>query len=151
MAYATSAQAIELYGEAYVIIACDRDGDGVLDTASFDKNLEIATRQMNMYLLGRYALPLATPPEHFQQICTDIAIYNAAPSADVRTKEITKRFDAAITVMEQIASNKIKLELATDTTGANATQTPTVTTKTQIQITAGDARQFNRDSFKKLY
>lgn len=148
-AYATVAQATDLYGLAYLTIVCDRNGDGTLDTASFEKHLNVATRQMNAYLLGRYSLPLATPPEHFQKVCTDIAVYNAAPGADVRTVEMKDRYIEAIKFMELIATGKVKLEVAADTTAANVSVTAQVQTKSTIEIISDD-RQFRRDSLKGL-
>lgn len=149
MPYATAAQAIALYGTDYIAVACDRDNDGSLDTASFDKWLEVATRKINGYLLGRYNLPLATPPEYFQELCTDIAVYKAAATADVMTEIIKDRYEEAIDYLKMIACGKIKLETATDTTEAAHNTAAQVQTRTQLSIT-GDARQFRRDDARKL-
>jgi phage gp36-like protein len=148
-AYATVAQATDLYGLAYLTIVCDRNGDGTLDSTSFEKNLEVATRQMNAYLLGRYSLPLLTPPEHFQKLCTDIAVYNAAPSADVRTVEMKDRYVEAIKFMELCATGKVKLEVTADATAVNASLSSTVETKSTISVVSED-RQFRRDDLKGL-
>jgi phage gp36-like protein len=132
--YATLADAEELYGSAYVAVACDRDNDGSVDPTSFAKHLEIASREINAYLLGRYPLPLATPPEHFKKLCTDIAIYNAAPTADVRTVEMKDRYDSAIRYLEKVAENRIKLETQTDGTEINASKEATTTTNRSVSI-----------------
>lgn len=149
MAYATAAQAIEIYGTDYITIACDRNGDGTLDSTAFEKQLEIATRQMNSYVLGRYALPLTTPPEHFQKVCTDIAVYNSCPSAAELTEQIKDRYKEAIDYLKDIAANRIKLELTTDATGANASQTTELQTKSTIYAVTVD-RQFKRDKLRGL-
>lgn len=149
MAYATAAQAIELYGSAYITVACDRDNDGSLDTAEFDKQLESATREMNAYLLGRYSLPLANPPEHFQRLCTDIAVYHCVPTADRMTDEIKERYKSAIKFLELVAANKVKLETSTDATAANAATSAQVETKTNVSLISDD-RQMRRDDLKGL-
>lgn len=148
-AYATIAQATEIYGLAYLTIACDRDSDGVLDTDDFNKQLDIATRQMNAYLLGRYALPLATPPEHFQKLCTDIAVHNCAATNDVATDKMEARYDEAIEYMKLIATNKVKLETAVDATTGNAAATASIQTDSVIKIGAAD-RRFTRTDLKSL-
>lgn len=149
--YATVAQAEDIYGSAYIAVCCDRDADGNVDPTSFDKHLSIASREINGYLLGRYPLPLATPPENFQKLCVDIAVYNAAPTADVRTDEMKTRYEAAIRYLEKVAENKIKLELAPDTTAINASQTASVTTNRVVNIAlASGARVFTRDRLGTL-
>lgn len=149
MAYATVTQATDLYGTAYITIACDRDGNGTLDTTSFEKHLATASKQIDAYLLGRYALPLSSPPEYFQKLAVDIAVYNACPTADVRTVEMTDRYKEAIRYLEMIAQNKIKLETSTNTTEANASASSSIETKTTIEIVSDD-RQFRRDNLKQL-
>jgi phage gp36-like protein len=128
--YATIAQAEELYGTDYVTVACDRDQDGLPDTASLERHLSIASRQMDGYVLGRYALPLATPPEHFIKICVDIALYNSVPTQGVRTDEMRKRYDDAVKYMEMIAKNQVKLETSPDTTSPNQTVQSTISVGT---------------------
>jgi phage gp36-like protein len=147
--YATSAQAITLYGEDYIAICCDRDEDGTLDTASFDAHLQVASDEIDAYLLGRYDLPLASPPAHFQKLCTDIAVYNAAPTADVRTDEMKTRYEAAIRFMELVASNRVKLKTDTDTTEANESVTPQIQTKSSI-VPLNCDRQMRRDKLRSL-
>lgn len=150
MPYATQAQAETLYGVEYIALACDRDGDGAVDVASFAKWLEVATREMNMYLLGRYPLPLSAPPEYFQQLCVDIAVYQGAATADVATNAIEKRYMQAIKVLEAIRDNKVKLETATDATEANQAQTAVLENKLDLSVQTGD-RLFRRNSIKGLF
>lgn len=113
MAYATTADAVLLYGEAQVAVLCDRNGDGVVDASSFQHHLDAAADQMDAYLMGRYPLPLDPAqweiPAYFKRLNVDIALYNAAQTDDVRTLEITKRNDAALAFMLLIAQNRVKL------------------------------------------
>jgi phage gp36-like protein len=147
--YATVAAAELLYGTAYVAVACDRNLDGTLDTTSFERHLTVASRQIDGYLLGRYPLPLATVPAHFEKLCVDIAIYNAAATADVGSVAIKERNEAALKYLELIALNKVKLEIAADTTTANESATP------QIQVSHAAAfiiggREFSVDSLRRI-
>lgn len=132
--YATLAQAEALYGSAYIAVACDRDLDGTVDGTSFDKHLSTASRQIDMYIMGHYPLPLATPPEHLQKVCVDIAVYNAVPSADVRTDEMRKRYEDAIRTLELIAQGKLKLETSTDTSPGSAMQAATIETRSELSL-----------------
>lgn len=164
MPYATYAQAIAIYGESYIATATTKSSGGAVqvDIALFEKHLECASREMNMYLLGRYGLPLLTPPEHFQKLCVDIAIYTASTTADVCTREIRRRYWNAVGgvddeghriegIMPQIAVGKLKLEVATDTTVANASQSPahTVARTSQIILECG-ARELTSESLKRV-
>lgn len=149
MAYATIADAETLYGAAYIATVCDRDLDGSVDTTSFEMQLQVATDQMDGYLLGRYPLPLETPPAIFKKTCIDIACYNAAPTQDVRTEEMRKRFDDAIRYMEQIACNKIKLKIAEDTTTVNESHRAETVPSRQMTFATG-ARTFTLKNLGRI-
>lgn len=150
-AYATVADAELIYGSAVIATYCDRDGDGDIDGSSFDKHLEIASREMDGYLLGRYPLPLNAPPENFKKLCIDIAIYNAAGAAPVLTKTMEDRYKAAIEYMKLIATNKVKLATSDDATSPNASNSPrTLTRKGQAGLVQPGARTFSRKSTKGI-
>lgn len=149
MAYATSTYATTLHGAAYLAAACDRDGDGTLDAAAFDEWLEVASDIIDGYLLGRYGLPLASPPRVLKKYCVDIAVYEAANTADVATKKHEKRRDQAIDWLEKVALGKIKLETSDDSTEVNQAQEASIATKSELGIVSDD-RQFRRDSLKEL-
>ncbi len=115
-AYATVADAEGLCGADRIASICDRDDDGLVDTASFTRQLAVATQQMNGYLLGRYPIPLEANgyvvPDIFAKYCVDIAIYNSALDASVRSTEMRLRYEDALKYMDMIATNKIKIPLA---------------------------------------
>lgn len=116
MSYATLADANELYGTARISSICDRDDDGSVDTAAFERQLVIASQQIDGYLLGRYPLPLVANgyvvPEIFKKYCVDLAMYNSALDPDVRSKEMRQRFEDALEYFGMIAKNQIKIPLA---------------------------------------
>lgn len=151
MPYATIADATLLYGASYVACACDRDLDGSVDTASFEYHLQVASDQMDGYLLGRYPLPLATPPAIFVKTCVDLAIYNAAPTADVMTNDMRDRNKAALAYMHDIAANRVKLIVAPAVTEANLTRTPTMETQVDVRrMLVQGSREFKAESLRRL-
>lgn len=124
MAYASVADAQLMYGAAQIAVCCDRDLDGLVDTDSFQLHLDMATATMDAYLLGRYPLPLTFVPAYFKQMCVDIALHTATPTADVATLAIEKRWQAAIHFLELVAANRVKLETTPQATAANISATP---------------------------
>ena len=149
--YSTVAKAAELYGEDIVATVCSRDGDGAADLESFEKHLRIGDRTINAYLLGKYSLPLATPPENFEKLCVDIAFYNATThTPGRRTKGMETAYKEAIDYLTLIATNKIKLEVETDVTVANKTQTAVTQTRSTVATITGTERYWKRDTVKGL-
>lgn len=157
-AYATVTEAEGFYGARLISSVCDRDDDGVVDTASFERQLAVATQQMDGYLLGRYPLPLSPTylvPDIFAKVCTDIAVYNSAHDGAVRSAEMRLRFEDAIAYMTKIARNEIKLPLAKP---ATADDPMTVINKSQeASTTAGRAilatcpyRQFTPENLRRI-
>lgn len=120
MSYATRELAELQYGTTTVALACTHEG--AADYAAFDRHLQVATDEIDGYLLGRYELPLATPPAIFASLCVDIALYRASLNADVRTDEMRKRYDDALEYLRAIAVGKIKLKIDVDTTEVNQSQ-----------------------------
>ncbi len=137
MAYATLADAQSLYGAEAIAVVCDRDQDGSADATSFALHLTIASQQIDGYLLGRYALPLATPPAIFTKYCVDLAIYNCALGADVRTEEMRRRRDDAIEYLNNVALGRVKLIVTDSTTTANIAITPQHTTRMTDLVDCG--------------
>lgn len=149
MAYATVADAETLYGEDAIAVCCDRDIDGNVDEESFQAHLDNATDTMDGYLLGRYPLPMDSPPSIFKAICVDIARYTAS-GPSVMTEKIEKLYDKAIAYMGDVAKNRIKLKIAADATTGNASRAAETVTKSSIAILAGEDRHFTRDGLKGI-
>lgn len=137
MAYATLVDAQNIYGADAIAVVCDRDQDGVVDSTSFALHLTIASEEIDGYLLGRYQLPLATPPTIFKKYAVDLAIYNCALGSDVRTDEMRVRREDAILYLRGVAEGRIKLIVADSTTVANAAITPQYTTRLTELVDCG--------------
>ena len=148
MAYATIADAELTYGVGAIAVVCDRDLSGAVDTTAFERQLDIASDQMDGYLLGRYGLPLASPPKLFTKLCVDIAVYNSALTADVRTLEMRQRYEDALAYLRDIALNKIKLVVASSATEVNQSAAADLVIH-DVEIVEG-AREFTRDALDGL-
>lgn len=126
MAYATYADAVAIYGESYVTVLSDRDGEGLADELSLERHFQIASDQMDGYMLGRYPLPLPIVPSNFVKVCVDLALYNAAPTQDVRTEELRARYEDAVRYLEMIAANKVRLAISPDIIADNTAVSTTL-------------------------
>jgi phage gp36-like protein len=148
MAYATLQDAYDLYGNTYIDLACTRDG--VTDTDAFTRHLEVASQEMDAYLLGRYPLPHPAPPAIFVKRCVDIAVYNSTPNADTRTTEMRARYDDCLAYLDKIRLNQLKLQYATaDETTPNQSQLAETTPGRSITVTA-PARIFTSDNTRRI-
>jgi phage gp36-like protein len=147
MTYASRADAELQYGVTAVALACSHEGTA--DYGSLAQHLQTATDEIDSYLLGRYSLPLATPPSIFKTLCVDIAIYRSSLRADVRTDESRKRYEDAIAYLRAVAENKIKLKTAVDTTEVNQSQQARVVEGRTITTTYG-ARTFTPSNTRSV-
>lgn len=147
--YHTLEQAKAIYGDDYVRVAFDADGDGVIDADYFRVHAELAAQQIDGYLLGQYALPLQTPPKSFTMYSLDLAIYNACPDASRRSDEITLRAQQALRYFEMIGKGTLRLEIAPDTAGASLTRAADISISRADEYQT-DARQFTSSSLRGL-
>lgn len=109
MVYATSSDAIDLYGEDYILTSVDRDFDGVADPTAINDALEQATSELDSYIGVRYDLPLAVVPAVLVRFCIDIAVYVASPNAAELTEEKEARYKAAIAWAKGVAKGSVSL------------------------------------------
>ncbi|MBN4664216.1 DUF1320 domain-containing protein [Pandoraea nosoerga] len=74
--------------------------------------LDAATSEIEAYLAGRYALPLASVPKVVAGFCCDIARFQLCGHGTSMTDEIRKRYDAAIGFFKLVADGKVTLGVA---------------------------------------
>ena len=141
--YATTQEAIDLYGEDYILESVDRDDDGEVDATSFGDALEQATSELNSYIGVVYDLPLTTVPAVLQRFCIDIAVYVSCPSAAELTDEKKDRYKAAIKWAMGVASGKVSL--GTDTPQAGVDET-----EGTVQTSYGESRVYTRTKMSGL-
>lgn len=152
MAYATAQDALDRYDEDYVVVSCDRDGDGVLDTASFELALADASDWIDSYLMGRYTLPLTVIPRRFIRICIDVAIFESSETADTMTTLKQDRFKRAQEFMEAVAAGKLRaVRDGVNTTSRNKPGSAAIITQhTQRDEREHGSRLFSRDKLRNM-
>lgn len=111
--YATEQDIIDRYSEDQLLIAFDRDGDGMVDLDSdgnsvAEKALADASEEIDGYLAGRYALPLVTAPKILTFMAVDIALYKGSVGM-AQTEEKRIRYKDAVAFLTKVAEGKISL------------------------------------------
>ena len=110
--FATKAQMISRYGEAMLISLTDRAKPpvGVIDDAVLDLALANADAEIEGFLLGRYALPLAAVPAQINEIAQVITIWKL--HRNQASEKIQADYDQAQKRLRDIASGVFRLNLA---------------------------------------
>lgn len=142
MAYAVIQDAIDLYGENYVLIAADRDLNGVADEAAMAKAFAHASSEIDSYVCTRYTVPLTTVPEIITRLCIDIALYQASsgPGGGL-TDEKRTRYEDAIRWLKDVAKGVASLGVL-DASGDSGVDAP--------EVSYGNGRLFTRTTMGGL-
>lgn len=111
MAYATTQDAIDLYGEDYILTSVDRDEDGVADIPSFGDAITQGQSELDSYIGALYDLPLAAVPDVLVRFTVDTAVYISSMTAGTLTEEKTKRYERAIAWAKLVSEGKVSLGL----------------------------------------
>lgn len=135
MPYATQQDIIDQYGENELIIAADHDLDGEVDVDVVARALAGASEEIDAYLVGRYTLPLPTPPAILKPLCVDIALYKVSTGTAV-TDEKRRRYDDAVKLLSKIAKGELTFGLEKPPAGASGA------------VITGPERLFTRDKLK---
>lgn len=109
MPYATQQDLIDRLGEPRLIQLTDINtpATGAVDATVVARALEDASGEIDGYLAGRYALPLATPPAILKTYCCSIAHYRLLGSA---ADEVTRDdYRAAIKYLTAVSAGTIPL------------------------------------------
>ena len=122
MSYATPDDAVSQLGEREAIALTDRDNLGTLDSAELQKALDRASGEIDLYLVGRYALPLTVVPPLIVTYCVDIARYRLSGSDVTETDPVRTRYKDALRFLEGVRDGKNKLPAEVPTAGADGTQ-----------------------------
>lgn len=109
MAYATAQDAIDLYGEEYILTSVDRDDAGDYDTTALTNALDQATSELDSYIGVKYDLPLSVVPDVLVRFCVDVAVYVSCPNPVELTEEKIERYDKAIKWAQRVADGKATL------------------------------------------
>lgn len=137
MIYATQADMVSAFGDSEVVALTDRDLLGTIDVAVLADALSLATDEINAYLDGRYALPLASVPRILTRLCCDIARYRLSGGATQETEPARNRYRDAVKMLESIKLGHLTL-------GIDPSQQE-IGTRGTVQISNG-VRTFTRET-----
>lgn len=107
MTYAIQADLETRFGAAEILQLADRDGDGLADSGVVAGALAEAAAEIDAYLAGRYALPLASVPPVLVRLACDIARYRLM--ADNPLEEARTRYEDARRLLENLAAGRVSL------------------------------------------
>ena len=122
MSYATIADFLDGF-DLQEAIALTNQADPTattVDETELQAALDNASAEIDLYVGGRYDLPLTNPPAFLSQICLDVSRYrleHGIPREDVR-----QRYEDALRKLEAIASGKIQLPTGTGSPSDAATR-----------------------------
>ncbi|MEW9901020.1 phage protein Gp36 family protein [Chitinivorax sp. PXF-14] len=137
MNYANQADMLAAFGVRELTMLTDRALSGSLDTAVLATALDEANAEVDAFLQGRYALPLASVPRLLTRICCDIARYRLCGGDAQETEPVRNRYRDAHRILEKIKDGELTL-------GLDASQQE-VGTRSTIRIQDG-RRTFGRDA-----
>jgi phage gp36-like protein len=109
MPYATLTDLAARFGDEELTQLTDRLGTGVVDADVAQAALAEADAEIDAYLAGRYALPLAAVPPILVRLACDIARYRLA--TDTPLEEVRKRYEDARRLLENLAAGRVTLGL----------------------------------------
>lgn len=111
MAYATSADLVERFGEEEIIQLSDRLASSALDQPVLQRALDDASALIDGTLAGRYALPLASVPALLVGLCCDLARF--ALYEDAAPDLVRERKTDALARLRDLANGTLRLERST--------------------------------------
>jgi len=114
MAWANQQDLIDRFGQDELLALADRDNNSVIDTAIVDQALVDAQSLAESYVRQRYPAGFTVVPDLLKSLVCDLARFRL--DADNPRDNVTKRNDAAIAILRDIASGKATL--LTDLDGA---------------------------------
>lgn len=138
MPYAIKADMLARYEAADLVQLTDHVQPftgGIVD-AILDNALSDAAATIDLYLGGRYDLPLSSTPAALVDLCCTLAFYRL--NRGRYTDDLRKDYDDAIKTLEQISTGKIALDQGGQEPASAAA----------IAQVDGPNRIFNRESLK---
>lgn len=124
MPYATTQDLIDRFSEEELIQLTDRDSTGVIDADVLARALADTDGEIDGYLSGRYALPLAEVPPVLVWVASDISRYHLYD--DAAPDQVRTRYEDARRYLEKVADGKVQLGLPASSGLVTVTGTPEV-------------------------
>ena len=138
MVYATKSDMLKRYEERELVQLTDNadPATGAIVDSVLDNALEDATATIDLYLSGRYDLPLAETPAALVKMACTLAFYQLNEGRT--TEEIRQDYEDVLKALSGIASGRIKLN-------AGGSEPKSAAAIAQVEA---PNRVFNRDSLK---
>ena len=109
MTYAVQQDMINNFGQQKLIELTDRSNTGAIDANVLGQALAAADAEINSYLVGQYALPLASVPLVMVNFACDVARYRLYDQ--VAPDQVKARYQDAIKFFTLVSAGKISLGL----------------------------------------
>ena len=136
MAYATQDDIVALYGEDALHNVAPLTEADEPDPIKVAVALDRASAEIDAYLSGRYAVPLADPGMQIKQLAVDIAMYRMPISLGIQTSEHRLRYEDAIKFLQLAAAGKAGIGIGVDDADADAPGTEFRATRTAFLFRA---------------
>lgn len=107
MSYAAQANLETRYGSVELAQLSDRASGSVIDVTVVARALADADAEIDAWLGGRYALPLASVPAVLERVACDIARYRLYD--DRATEQVRQRYEDAVRDLKAIAAGSLAL------------------------------------------
>ena len=108
MSYAAQANLETRYGSVEMAQLSDRASGAVIDVAVVARALADADAEIDAWLGGRYALPLASVPAVLERVACDIARYRLYD--DRATEQVRQRYEDAVRDLKAIAAGALTID-----------------------------------------
>ncbi|MFH1136575.1 MAG: DUF1320 domain-containing protein [Pseudomonadota bacterium] len=111
MSYCTIDDLKKALSETTLITITDDAGAGEVDEGKAQEAIDDAAEEINAWIGGRVALPLAgTPPPILKKVCADIAVWNLYSRVEFDTpKTWVERYRNAVKILERFSKGEITL------------------------------------------
>ncbi|MBI2313581.1 MAG: DUF1320 domain-containing protein [Betaproteobacteria bacterium] len=107
MTYATQQDLVDRFGSQEILELTDRASAGSIDATVVARALADADAEIDGYLIGRYALPLASTPRVLTLVACDLARYRLYE--DRATDAVRQRYEDQVRFLRALADGKIAL------------------------------------------
>ena len=109
MSYCTKQKLIDRGHELELKQLTDTTGAGVINDTVLNQAIADADAEINVYLTGRYALPLQSVPEVLVRVACDISRYYLFGKKV--TEQVEKRYQNALDLLRSISKGTVQLGL----------------------------------------
>ena len=130
MAYTSTQQLIDRFGEHELIQLTDRAGLGVINAQVVTQAISDAGAEVDAYLRVRYPLPLLSVPEELIRVASDLARYQLYDNQMIAL--VQDRHDQAISFLQGVSKGTVALPLSCINTVTGSANSATPATRLNV-------------------